>query len=179
MAKIQGDIVAKCTKNGQSTQEDLEKKDQKSSSVGRGGSQNSLDPNAMVTTAQSTARLSLQERLAAVTRGKVSGSTTNKSSTPAENVKAAALQTPNSQTQKKPVVVDAEMVTTATSQVSLFEDMLAAEASQRDVVMDAVQPPEDVILVSLLRERYQRLYTETYCSLSCSKFMGNVESRKH
>ncbi|KAI8138295.1 hypothetical protein BJV82DRAFT_631776 [Fennellomyces sp. T-0311] len=146
MAKIQGDIVAKCTKNAQSTPKDHEKKDQTPSSVRRVGSQSSLDPNAMATTAQATARLSLQERLAAVTRGKVSGPTVNKSPTPAENVKAAALQKPPRQTQKKPVVVDAEMVTTATTQVSLFEDMLAAEANQRDVVMDAVQAPEDVIL---------------------------------
>ncbi|KAI9488702.1 hypothetical protein BDB00DRAFT_877172 [Zychaea mexicana] len=157
MARTQGDIVARCTKNAQNVsssneqQQRGQEQDQRKE-VQRTGSQSSLDPNAMVTTAQSTARLTLQERLAAVTRGKSSPAVNSNNTikpTLAENAKATTpppqQQQQQQQQKKKSIVVDAEMVTTATTQVSLFEDMLKAEASQRDEVMDAVQPPGDVI----------------------------------
>ncbi|KAI9249774.1 hypothetical protein BDA99DRAFT_523622 [Phascolomyces articulosus] len=159
MAKIQGDIVARCTKNAQNPAPPVhpqKKQVQEQHTVRHMGSQSSLDPNAMVTTAQATARLSLQERLAAVTRGKVSsGAINNKPTTPAEDIKTKATSSPppkpsrqplSQQQKKKSVVVDADMIITATSQINLFEDMLSAEISQRDDVVDSVQPAEDVIL---------------------------------
>ncbi|KAI7860994.1 hypothetical protein BDC45DRAFT_552330 [Circinella umbellata] len=168
MAKIQGDIVARCTKNAQNPQptpaeKQKQEEQQERQRIRRMGSRNSLDPNAMATTAQATARLSLQERLAAVTRGKVSlttGSTIIKSQ-PIENVKTNTSPPPpspsppqkplrqqqqQSSSTKKQIVVDAEMIVTTTSQIGLFEDLLNSETSQRDDVIDTVQSPGDVIL---------------------------------
>lgn len=63
MVEIHNGILATCTRNAQSRKDD---------------SQQILNP--LVTTAQTTARLTLQERLAAVTKGKVNKNTSASSS---------------------------------------------------------------------------------------------------
>lgn len=137
MAKVQSDIVAACTRNAQNSA-DCSAQEQPPP-LRRSGSLSAFDPNAMVTRTQATARLSLQERLAAVTRGKIS-----KANKPALN--NSGVQRAQEQEAKK-ILAEPGIIDLATSQVDLFEEMLSAEADQLDDIEDIIPIPGDAITV--------------------------------
>ncbi|KAI9312667.1 hypothetical protein BX666DRAFT_2030979 [Dichotomocladium elegans] len=161
MAKLQSDIVAKCTINAQSQQLSQQPRTHlPPGSTGRSGysnhrqgSQSSLDSRA---TAPTTARLTLQERLAAVTRGKASPpikpaapmETISVTSSPPQKPRRSEM---TNAAASRPVrvtkpAINAEMIAATITQVSLFEELLVAEAGQRDETVDNVQLPGDLIL---------------------------------
>lgn len=135
MAKIQRDIVAACTRNAQA------RASPGSPSMQRTSSSSSLDPNTTKTTTQATARLTLQERLAAVTRGKSTSPSLRSPSSISERPKS-----PEHNTQR--VLVDAKVLESVSNQIGLFEEMLQAESSQRDELMDEDLKPNEAIVVS-------------------------------
>lgn len=153
MIRIQSDIVAKCTTNARSPMPTAN--DSGKQTVQANGTRN-VNGDARVT-ASTTARLTLQERLAAVTRGKstspstsssahaASKSNTSKQSTPPPKPTRPTAAAKSSPVKKK--AIDADTITTTTHQIELFEEMLAAEASQRDEMVDIPRSPEEVILV--------------------------------
>lgn len=154
MIRIQSDIVAKCTTNARSPMPTANDSDKQS--VQANGTR-SINGDARVT-ASTTARLTLQERLAAVTRGKSTSPSTSSSAHAAASKSNPSKQStpppkparPTAAAKSSPVkkkAIDADTITTTTHQIELFEEMLAAEASQRDEMVDTPRSPEEVILV--------------------------------
>lgn len=147
MAKVQSDIMAACTHNAQASATPPRGADMR-----RTGSQSSMDPNTVVSTTQATARLTLQERLAAVTGGKSTASSIRSSNASIDSVR---IHEPEPQPKPKRVLVDPETVDVATGQVLLFEEMLSAETESRDDVVDSEQGPDDALKVSGVMGRYE------------------------
>ncbi|KAI9027501.1 hypothetical protein CLU79DRAFT_580888 [Phycomyces nitens] len=134
LAKIQSDIAAYCTRNAQSTTstdpEQQQKQQQQRSAIRRTPSQNALS----ITTTQATARLSLQERLAAVTQR-----ASPRSSSPSNS--SIRTAEPVDPPKRSP---DQDLMDNATGQVTVFEEMLSAEAHRREVTNDK-SPPSNTL----------------------------------
>ncbi|KAI7884198.1 RNI-like protein [Lichtheimia hyalospora FSU 10163] len=151
MIRIQSDIVAKCTTNTRSPSPTAANDNNKQTIQANGTRSISVDSRV---TASTTARLTLQERLAAVTRGKsasssststhaaINGDTSKQSTPPPKPARPATAKS----TPVKKKGIDADTITTTMHQVELFEEMLTAEASQRDEMVDTPRSPEEVIL---------------------------------
>ncbi|KAI8374743.1 uncharacterized protein BYT42DRAFT_417999 [Radiomyces spectabilis] len=116
MGRTQSDIVATCTRNAQHASQNSVA-DTTKPTLTRSSSQNSHDPLNQITTAQATARLTLQERLAAVTRSQIARSPSIRSTT--------------SSSENKWLKSQPQAVEIATRQVGLLEEMLAAETGRR------------------------------------------------
>lgn len=184
MIRIQSDIVAKCTTNARSpppTTSDSDKQLVQPTNTRK------INGDARVT-ASTTARLTLQERLAAVTRGKstspstsnstthaaVSSNTSKQSTPPPKPARPAAAKS----TPVKKKDIDADTITTATHQIELFEEMLTAEASQRDEMVDTPRSPEEVILVRLANGMKTRCFTNvTYLFTASVWSMSKITSQ--
>ncbi|KAG0179884.1 hypothetical protein DFQ28_002070 [Apophysomyces sp. BC1034] len=138
MAKIQSDIATSCTRNAKLAA--LRSDDTTESAV----SQSASDPNTMITTAQATARLTLQERLAAVTRVKV-GSIRSSSA----SINSAKMEDPEPNT----VSGDTSLTDEAVSQVSLFEEMLSAESKLQEDTTDPLPPGDAIMLFPRVPEK--------------------------
>jgi hypothetical protein len=140
MIKVQNEIAGLCTKNAQASDEN----------TSQTPSLRSVDTtHTSVTTTQATARLTLQERLEAVTKGKNSRSNSIRSINSQENMRSTTSFTPPpppppSRPARRPKLrtnFDAEI-----GQVELLEDMLQAE--ELAVQGNGGWHPDDIIKVS-------------------------------
>ncbi|ORZ23359.1 hypothetical protein BCR42DRAFT_134371 [Absidia repens] len=139
MVKAQSEMAALCTKNAQASDENKS----------RTPSLNLADPShPSITTTQATARLTLQERLAAVTKGKNSSTTNSiRSVSSIENIPRTGSQsaTPlSSSTQHRRTSTRSKIQTNFNveiDQVGLLEDMLHADEDDTTII----QPPDDTI----------------------------------
>ncbi|KAI8339419.1 hypothetical protein BC941DRAFT_420440 [Chlamydoabsidia padenii] len=114
MVKVQNEMAGLCTKNAQASD----------GITSRTPSLHSVDTtHTSITTTQATARLTLQERLEAVTRGTSSRSNSIRSNNSQENIRSSP-RTRTTRRQKLQTNFDAEI-----GQVGLLEEMLQAEES--------------------------------------------------
>ncbi|KAF7731236.1 hypothetical protein EC973_000652 [Apophysomyces ossiformis] len=130
MASIQSDIAASCTRNAMLAASKTEQE------AGSTETRSATDSNAMVTTAQATAHLTLQERLAAVTRSKV-GSIRSSSA----SIESAKLP----ESEPRPASGEDSLIDEATIQVELLEEMLSAESKLQEDTVELL-PPGDAIM---------------------------------
>lgn len=112
MVEIHNGILAACTKNAQSKKNKVVAQEEKSD-------------NPMVTTAQATARLTLQERLAAVTKGKP------KHSAPTSSLEINANQPP-ALPKRRPENKDSLLIQQAFDDVAALEDLLSGRQEEKD-----------------------------------------------
>ncbi|KAI9308874.1 hypothetical protein BJ944DRAFT_259477 [Cunninghamella echinulata] len=147
MVKIQNEIIALCTRNTQHNDQNLI----------RNPSINSNDSHSVITTTQATARLSLQERLAAVTKGTSSKPGSLKSVDSNDNLRSppTPTQTPpqpptrelrssiNSNNNRMTIQTNFE---SETSQVGLLEDMLHSEVQIIQTKNNINPTPNEVIM---------------------------------
>lgn len=113
MVEIHNGILAACTKNAQSKKSKTEV------------AQKEQSDNPMVTTAQATARLTLQERLAAVTKGKPKHSISTSSSEVNINQPPAL---PKRRTENK----DSLLIQQAFDDVAALEDVMSGRLEEKD-----------------------------------------------
>ncbi|KAL0081645.1 hypothetical protein F4703DRAFT_1918157 [Phycomyces blakesleeanus] len=135
LAKIQSDIAAYCTRNAQSTTSPNTQHQQRSA-IRRTPSQNALS----ITTTQATARLSLQERLAAVTQN-----ASPRSSSPSKS--SIRTAEPVESPKRSP---DQDLLDNATGQITVFEEMLSAESHNREVTKE--NNPANNTIIQLYRQ---------------------------
>lgn len=112
MVEIHNGILAACTKNAQSKKNKVVAQEEKAD-------------NPMVTTAQATARMTLQERLAAVTKGKP------KHSASTSSLEINANQPP-ALPKRRPENKDSLLIQQAFDDVAALEDLISGRQEERD-----------------------------------------------
>jgi len=113
MVEIHNGILAACTKNAQSKKSKAEVPQEEKSD------------NPMVTTAQATARLTLQERLAAVTKGKLKHSLSTSSS-------EININQPPALPKRRPENKDSLLIQQAFDDVAALEDLMSGRLEEKD-----------------------------------------------
>lgn len=112
MVEIHNGILAACTKNAQSKKSKAEVPQEEKSD------------NPMVTTAQATARLTLQERLAAVTKGKLKHSLSTSSS-------EVNINQPPALPKRRPENKDSLLIQQAFDDVAALEDLMSGRLEEK------------------------------------------------
>ncbi|CAO3626929.1 unnamed protein product [Cunninghamella echinulata] len=142
MVKIQNEIIALCTRNTQHNDQHLI----------RNPSINSNDSHSVITTTQATARLSLQERLAAVTKGTSSKPGSLKSVDSNDNLRSSPTPTPPQppireyRSRNSSRMIVQTNFESETSQVGLLEDMLHSEVQIIQIKNNINPTPNEVIM---------------------------------
>lgn len=126
MVEIHNGILATCTRNAQLLK-DKATTETKDTSISSDNESITQQENPLISTTQATARLTLQERLAAVTKGKALNNKTMSASS--SEVTACTTQTTELQPPKEPKrkVHVAELIQQAFDTVGLLEDALASK----------------------------------------------------
>lgn len=138
MVKVQNEITAICTRNTQHNDKQIR----------RNSSLSSNDSHSVITTTQATARLSLQERLAAVTKGKNSRPASLRSVDSTDNLRSSLPSTPTIQESRRNKLPTIQTnFDTEISQVGLLEDMLRSKEQNIQTKNNINPIPDEVIMV--------------------------------